>query len=45
MKAKLSFLTALLTFALLTACSNSDGNLIDTGSVTEGSWISYDGNL
>ena len=45
MKAKLSFLTALLTFALLTACSNSDGNLIDTGSVTEGSWISYDGNV
>lgn len=45
MKTKLSFLTVLFTFALLTACSNSDDNLIDTGSVTEGSWISYDGNV
>ena len=40
----LSILT-LLGVLLLTACSNSDGNLIDTGSVTEGSWISYDGNV
>ena len=28
---------------ILTACSNSNGNLIDTGSLTEGSWITYDG--
>lgn len=44
MKTKLSFFTLLLSIALLTACSNSDGNLIDTGSLTEGSWVSYDGN-
>src|SRR5699024_10843177 len=45
MKTKLSFLTVLFTFALLTACSNSDGYLIDTGSVTEDIWISYGGNV
>lgn len=28
---------------ILTACSNSNGNLINTGSLTEGSWITYDG--
>lgn len=44
MKTKLTFFTLLLTFVLLTACSNSAGNLIDTGSVTEGGWISYDGD-
>lgn len=44
MKTKISFITLLIGVALLTACSNSDGNLIDTGSLTEGSWVSYDGN-
>lgn len=44
MKIKLSFVSILLVI-FLAACSNSSGNLIDTGSVTEGSWISYDGNV
>ena len=45
MKAKQIFLSTLflLGVVLLSACSNSNGNLIDTGSLTEGSWITYDG--
>lgn len=43
MKFKMFLLTVFLTLVLLTACSNSNGNLIDTGSLTEGSWITYDG--
>jgi|SRR5699024_969920 len=43
MKFKIFLLTLFLTLALVTACSNSNGNLIDTGSLTEGSWITYDG--
>lgn len=45
MKNKITYLVLIVGITLLTACSNSDGNLIDTGSVTEGSWISYDGNV
>lgn len=44
MKTKIPLMTLLLFFALLTACSNnSDGNLIDTNSLTEGSWMGYNG--
>ena len=45
MKIKLFFTSILLSVIVLSACSNSNGNLIDNGSVTEGSWISYDGNV
>ena len=45
MKVKFLFISVLIGISVLTACSNSDGNLIDTKSVTEGSWISYDGNV
>jgi len=45
MKIKLFFTSILLSVIVLSACSNSDGNLIDTSSVTDGSWISYDGNV
>ena len=41
---RISIFFTLIFIALLSACSNSDGNLIDTASLTEGSWISYDGN-
>lgn len=44
MKRKMSFMSLLLAIVLLTACNNSsEGNLIDTGSLTEGSWMGYDG--
>lgn len=44
MKRKMSFVSLLLGIILLTACnSNSDGNLMSVDSLTEGSWISYDG--
>ena len=42
---KLLLITTTILVMIISACSNSDGNLIDTGSVTEGSWISYDGNV
>ena len=45
MKIKLFFTSILLSVIVLSACSNSDGNLIDTSLVTDGSWISYDGNV
>ena len=45
MKNKITYLVLIVGITLLSACSNSDGNLIDNGSVTEGSWISYDGNV
>jgi len=45
LKVKFLFISVLIGISVLTACSNSDGNLIDTKSVTEGSWISYDGNV
>lgn len=43
MKKRMSFMSLLLGLMFLTACRNSDGNLIDTGSLTEGSWMGYDG--
>lgn len=44
MKRKMPFMTLLLLFLFLTACSNnSDGNLISTNSLTEGSWMGYNG--
>src|SRR5699024_1296325 len=45
MKIKLFFTSILLSVIVLSACSNSDGNLIDTSSVTDGSCMSYDGNV
>lgn len=45
MKNKITYLVLIVSITLLSACSNSKDNLIDTGSVTEGSWISYDGNV
>ncbi|QQD85646.1 hypothetical protein [Jeotgalicoccus sp. ATCC 8456] len=43
MKKRMSFMSLLFGIVFLTACGNSDGNLIDTGSLTEGSWMGYDG--
>lgn len=43
MKKRMSFMSLLFSIVFLTACGNSDGNLIDTGSLTEGSWMGYDG--
>ncbi|MCK1975519.1 hypothetical protein LNK15_00430 [Jeotgalicoccus huakuii] len=45
MNKKIPLLTLLCLLTILSACSNSNGNLIDTGSVTEGSWVSYDGKV
>ena len=45
MKNRITYFTLILGITLLTSCSNSEGNLIDTGSVTEGSWVSYDGKV
>lgn len=44
MKTKLSFMSLLVGIMLLSACSGgSDDNLIDMGSLTEGSWMGYNG--
>src|SRR5699024_7677928 len=44
MKTKLSFMSLLVGIMLLSACSGgSDDNLMDMGSLTEGSWMGYDG--
>src|SRR5699024_11486335 len=44
MKTKLSFMSVLVGIMLLSACSGgSDDNLIDMGSLTEGSWMGYNG--
>lgn len=44
MKIKMSFMSVLLGVMFLSACgSGSVDNLIDTGSLTEGSWMGYDG--
>jgi len=40
---KLMNACVLFLVIFLSACSNSDGNLIDNGSLTEGSWVTYDG--
>ena len=45
MKSKLSFMSLLLGVMLLSACGNGSGdNMIDTGSLTEGSWVGYNGD-
>jgi len=44
MKKNILFFAGILScLFLFSACSDTDGNLIDTSSVTEGSWITYDG--
>ena len=44
MKIKISFMSVLLGVMFLSACGSGSGdNLIDTGSLTEGSWMGYDG--
>lgn len=44
MKIKMSFMSVLLGVMFLSACGSGSGdNLIDTGSLTEGSWMGYDG--
>ena len=44
MKTKLSFMSLLVGIMLLSACSGgSDDNLMDMGSLTEGSWMGYNG--
>ena len=45
MKSKLSFMSLLMGVMLLSACGNGSGdNMIDTGSLTEGSWVGYNGD-
>lgn len=45
MKIKMSFMSVLLGVMFLSACGSGSGdNLIDTGSLTEGSWMGYDGD-
>lgn len=44
MKRKMYFMSLLLGIMLLTACGSGSGdNLIDTSSLTEGSWMGYNG--
>ena len=44
MKTKLSFMSLLVGIMLLSACSGgSDDNLMDMDSLTEGSWMGYNG--
>ena len=44
MKTKLLFMSLLVGIMLLSACSGgSDDNLMDMGSLTEGSWMGYNG--
>ncbi len=41
------FMIAVLSVSVLAACGNGSGdsdNLIDTGSVTKGSWVGYNGD-
>src|SRR5690625_5554133 len=41
------FMIAVLSVSVLAACGNGNGNsdnLIDTGNVTEGSWVGYNGD-
>ncbi|WP_026867655.1 hypothetical protein [Jeotgalicoccus marinus] len=45
MKKRIIFNTLLLTVIVLSACSNSDDNLIDTSSLNEGTWVTYDGEV
>ena len=45
MKIKMSFMSVLLGVMFLSACGSGSGdNLIDTGALTEGSWVGYNGD-
>lgn len=45
MKKSLSLMSLLLGVMLLSACGSGSGdNMIDTGSLTEGSWVGYNGD-
>lgn len=44
MKRKMSFISVILSLMIISACSNNTSdNLMSMDSLTEGSWISYDG--
>lgn len=44
MKHKMKFISLLFGVMLLAACGNSTGeNVVDMGSITEGSWMGYNG--